>query len=46
VANTAAERDDFAPYVSKSVPQRPSSTQAIYGTAEAVPIVRQSSPAS
>jgi hypothetical protein len=46
--DSAAERDDFALYVSKSVPQRlkPSTAQAIYGTAEAVPFVRQSSPAS
>jgi hypothetical protein len=39
VANSAAERDGFALYVSKSVPQRPSSAYAIYGTAEAVPFV-------
>jgi hypothetical protein len=47
-ANPAAERDDFAPYVSKSVPQRlkPSSAQAVYGTAKPVPFVRQSSPTS
>jgi hypothetical protein len=40
---TQAQRDDFALYVSKSVPQRPSSAQTIYRTAEAVPFVRQSS---
>jgi hypothetical protein len=42
-----AERNDFALYVSKNVPQRlkPSSAQGIYGTAaEAVPFVRHSSP--
>jgi hypothetical protein len=36
-----AERDDFALYVSKSVPQlKPASMQAIYGTAEPVPFVK------
>jgi hypothetical protein len=45
VANSAAERDDFTLYVSKCVPQRlkPSNAQTTYGTAEAVPFVRQSS---
>jgi hypothetical protein len=43
---TQMRRGDFALYVTKSVPQRlkPSSAQTIYGTAEAVPFVRQSLP--
>ena len=30
MANAAAERDDFAPYVSKSVPQRPNPLHSSY----------------
>jgi hypothetical protein len=45
---TQPRKERFVLYVLKSVPQRlkPSRAQALYGTAEAVPFVRQSSATS
>ena len=39
-ANSEAKELTSPDKISKSVPQRPSSAQAVYGTAEAVPFIR------